>query len=131
MDAYLHSLIIFAIAGNIVALPLILLGRRFGLGCHPVEYLALYINWLVFVLLVGSVFADLNEAMVKLEVGDTELNIVFGIAGVLSGLSFLPKILFSKAKANSILITCMTSVFITIIYSKFAVLAFLFTVEGV
>ena len=131
MDAYLHSLIIFAIAGNIVALPLILLGRKFGLRCHPVEYLALYINWLVFVLLVGSVFEDLNHAMVELEVGKTEMNIVFGVAGFLSGLSFLPKILFSSKKVNSILVTSMTSIFITIIYAKFAVLAFLFTVEGV
>ncbi|ATX82872.1 hypothetical protein Ga0123462_2035 [Mariprofundus ferrinatatus] len=131
MDAYLHSLIAYAIAANLVALPLILIGRKFDLRCHPIEYLALYFNWAVFVLLVGSVFDDLNHAMLELEVSDAELNTVFGVAGFFAGLSLLPKIFFAKKKANTILITSLTAIFISVIYAKFAVLAFLFTVEGV
>ena len=131
MDAYLHTLIAYAIVANIVALPLILLGRKFDLRCHPAEYLMIYFTWLVFVLLVGSVFDDLNHAMVKLEVSDAELNTIFGVAGFFAGLSLLPKIFFSGKKANSVLITSLTAIFISVIYAKFAVLAFLFTGEGV
>ena len=130
MDAYLHSLIAYGIVANIVALPLIFLGRRFGLRCHPVEYIVIYLNWAVFVLLVGSVFNDLNDAMLKLEVSNAELNTVFGVAGFFAGLSLLPKIFFAKKSANTILITSLTAIFISVIYAKFAVLAFLFTVEG-
>jgi len=131
MDAYLHSFIAYAIVANIVAFPLILLGGKFGLRCHPVEYLALYICWVVFVLLVGSVFKDLNDAMVQLQVSSAELNTVFGIAGFFAGLSLLPKIFFAKKEANTILITSLTGLFVSVICSKFVVLAFLFTAEGV
>lgn len=131
MDAYLHSLIVYAIAANIVALPLYLLGKRLSLRCHPIEYVVIYLNWAVFVLLVGSVFDDLNHAMQKLEVSNAELNTVFGVGGFFAGLSLLPKIFFAKKNVNSILITAFSSICISVIYAKFAVLAFLFTVEGV
>jgi len=131
MDAYLHSLIAYAIVANIVAIPLIILGRKFSLRCHPIEYVMLYFCWMVFVLLVGSVFDDLNDAMVKLEVSSAELNTVFGIAGFFAGLSLLPKIFFADKKANTVLVTSLTAIFVAVICSKFVVLAFLFTSEGV
>ena len=127
MDAYLHSLIAYAIVVNIIAIPLILLGRKFGLRCHPFEYVVLYLCWGVFVLLVGSVFNDLNDAMVQLDVSNGALNAIFGVAGFLAGLSLLPKILFANKGANSTLLTSLTSVCISVIYAKFAVIAFLFT----
>lgn len=89
----------------------------------------IYLTWGMFVLLIGSVFDDLNHAMIELQVSDLELNIVFGVAGFLAGLSLLPKILFSSKNVNGILVTSLTSVCIAIIYAKFAVLAFLFTVD--
>jgi len=131
MDAYLQSLIPYTIVANIVALPLILLGRKFGLRCHPVEYVMIYFSWLVFVLLVGSVFDDLNHAMAELQVSSSELNTVFGIVGFFAGLSLLPKVFFAKKKTNTVLITSLTAIFVAVICAKFVVLAFLFTVEGV
>ncbi len=127
MDAYVHSLIAYAAVANSVAVPLILLGKRFKLHLHPLEYLSLYLNWLLFVLLVGSVFDGLNDAMQQLEVSPTKFNAIFGVAGFLAGLSLLPKILFSGKNVNSTLITTLTSIFISVLYAKFAVLAFLFT----
>ena len=117
MDAYLHSLIAYAIVANIVAIPLILLGRKFSLRCHPIEYVMLYFCWLVFVLLVGSVFDDLNHAMVKLEVSSAELNTVFGIAGFFAGPSLMPKIFFANKQANTVLITSLTAIFVAVICS--------------
>lgn len=130
MDAYIHSLIAYATVANIVAVPLILLGRKFKLRLHPLEYLALYLNWLLFTLLVGSAFDSLDDAMQQLEVSATKLSAIFGAAGFFGGLSLLPKILLSGKNVNSVLITLFTSLFISVIYAKFAVLAFLFTAEG-
>jgi len=127
MDAYLYSLIVFAIAANIIALPLILLGRKFDLRCHPIEYMMIYLIWAVFVALVGGVFDDLNHAMLELQVSDTAFRAIFAVAGVFGGLSLLPKVLLSGQKLSNLLITSASSILVTILFSKFAVLVFLFT----
>jgi len=130
MNAYLLSFVAFSIAANAVALPLIYLERRKGQHCHPSEYIMIYLTWFMFVALVGFVFHGLGAAFAEWKISTTFSIVFFTIAGILGGLSLLPKLLLIRRKVNPLIVTIVTSIFIAVAFTKFSVLIFLFTGDG-
>jgi len=127
MNAYLLSLLSFAAAANMVALPLIYLERRKGLDCHPAEYIMIYLTWFIFVALIGFVFHGLDAAFSEWKISTAFSIGFFVIAGVFGGLSLLPKLLLMRRKVNPLIVTTVSSVIIAVTFTKFSVLVFLFT----
>lgn len=127
MNAYLSSLLVFTAAANIVALPLIYLERREGQRCHPAEYIMIYLTWLVFVALIGFIFHGLDAAFAAWKISPTFRTVFFAVAGVLAGLSLLPKLLLRHRKVNPLITTIISSILIAVTFTKFSVIIFLFT----
>lgn len=122
---YVQSLLSFALGANAVALPLMYVEKRKGISFHKFEYLMLYFTWGIFVGLVGFVFHGLHEAAEQLHLSRLFLFGFFVVAGVCSGLSFLPKMLFANFKPNNLVLTSVTSIIIASLFAKFSVLVFL------
>ncbi len=127
MHTYLVSLVAFAAAANLVALPLIYLGRRKGQPCKPMEYLMIYLTWVLFVGLIGFIFHGLDAAFTEWKISQSFAVVFFAIAGGIGGLSLLPKLLPVCRKFNPVVVTTVTSVIVAATFTKFSVLVFLFT----
>jgi len=127
MNAYLLSFLVFAAAANVVAIPLIYLERRKGQRCHPVEYIMIYLTWLLFVALIGFIFHGLDAAFAGWKISRAFSIGFFCVAGILAGLSFLPKLLLAHRKVNPVIVTVISSILIAVSFTKFSVLIFLFT----
>jgi len=126
---YLLSFLIFAIAANVIALPLIKFASRRGKSCHPSEYIVIYLTWVLFVGLMGFIFHGIDRAMIELHVSPAFGAGFFAVAGILGGLSLLPKILLAKKKLNDRIVTIVSSILIAVAFTKFSVLIFLFTAD--
>jgi hypothetical protein len=125
---YLFTFLIFAAAANAVALPLAWLAWvKNRQSCHIIEYILIYLTWGLFVGLVGFVFDGLDDAMVQLKVSTMVITVLFSVAGILAGLSLLPKVLLAGRKLNDVIVTSLTSILVAVVFSKFAVIIFLFT----
>jgi len=127
MNAYLLSFLVFAAAANAVALPLIYLERRKGQHCHPAEYIMIYLTWFIFVALIGFIFHGLDAAFAEWKISTAFSIGFFTVAGILAGLSLLPKLLLIRRKVNPTIVTVVTSIIIAVTFTKFSVLVFLFT----
>jgi len=127
MRTYLLSFLVFAAAANVVALPLIYLERRKGQHCHPAEYLMIYLTWLMFVALIGFIFHGLDAAFTEWRISRAFSIGFFAVAGIMGGLSLLPKLLLIRRKVNPVIVTVVTSIIIAVTFTKFSVLIFLFT----
>jgi len=127
MNTYMLSFAAFSIAANAVALPLIYFERRKGQHCHPSEYIIIYLTWFMFVTLIGFIFHGLDAAFAEWKISTTFSIIFFVIAGILGGLSLLPKLLLMRRKVNPLIVTIVTSIIIAVTFTKFSVLVFLFT----
>jgi hypothetical protein len=131
MDMYLFTFLVFSAAANAVALPLVWLAWvKNGQRCHIVEYILIYLTWGLFVALIGGVFDGLDDAMVQLKVSTTVITAIFTIAGILAGLSLLPKVLLVRRKLNDLVVTSLASILVAVLFSKFAVIVFLFTSDS-
>ncbi len=127
MNAYLMSFLAFSAAANVVALPLIYLAYRKGQRCHPAEYMMIYLTWFMFVALVGFIFHGLDAAFTEWKISTAFSIGFFIVAGVIGGLSLLPKILLIRRKVNPLIVTIVAGVLIAVAFTKFSVLIFLFT----
>ncbi len=125
MNLYLFSLLIFAIPANIVAGLTIWRGRQVGLQWSVIEYLLIYFTWTMNVALIYFVFGGLEEVLLELEIGRTFLGWMMVGAGVLGGLSLVPRLYFRKHPEYAILITSISSFLFAVIFAKFGLLFFL------
>jgi cytochrome bd-type quinol oxidase subunit 2 len=126
MNLYLSSLLVFAIPANLVAGLIVWLGRKEGLKWSVMEYLFIYLAWVLPVALALFAFDGLNNAVRELDVGPVFLTAMFMIAGVLGGLSFLPRFIFFKHKLHAFLVTSISSLVLSTFFVKFVLLVFLF-----
>ncbi len=127
MNAYVLSFLVFAAAANTVALPLIYFERRKGQHCHPAEYMIIYLTWFAFVVSLSFIFHGLNAAFVEWKIDATSRTGFFVVAGVLGGLSLLPKLFLVRRNVNPMLITIQTSIFVALAFTTFSGIFFSFT----
>jgi len=126
MNLYLSSLLIFAVPANLVAWLIVRLGRKDGLKYSVMEYLFIYLSWALPTGLTIFAFDGLENAVEKLNVSPTFLIVLFVVAGVLGGLSFLTRLIFSKHELHAFLVTSITSLVLSTFFVKFVLLIFLF-----
>jgi len=126
MNLYLTSLLIFAIPANLMVGLTIWLTRKDEMRWSPFEYLWIYLTWLVTILLADFVFEGLENAAQQMEVSHAYLTWMFIIAGLMGGLSMLPRIYFKEHTNYRMLITPISSFIIATLYNKLVLLIFFF-----
>lgn len=125
MNLYLTALFIYAITANIVAGITIWHGKREGLKWSVIEYLLIYFPWIMSMALIYFVFEGLENAVRQLGVSQTFLTVMMAAAGVLGGLSLLPRFFFDHKQQYPILITSISSFIFAVMFAKFGLLFFL------
>lgn len=125
MNIYLASLLIYAIPANLVAGLVYLLGRKDKLKWHWIEFLLIYFVWCMAMGLIYFVFDGLDNAVRQLGVSDTLLTGMMIGAGILGGLSLLPRLFFEKQQQYAILITSISAFIFAVFFAKFGLLFFL------
>jgi len=125
MNLYLTSLLIYAIPANLIAGLVYLLGRKDKLKWHWIEFLLIYFVWCMAMGLIYFVFDGLDNAVRQLGVTQNFLTGMMVGAGVLGGLSLLPRLFFEKQQQYAILITSISSFIFAVFFAKFGLLFFL------
>ena len=125
MNLYLFSLLIFAIPANLIAGLTIWRGKRLGMKWSIIEYVLVYFTWAMNIALIYFVFGGLEEALVELEIGRAFLAWMMVGAGVIGGLTLIPRFYFKNYPQYAILITSISSFIFAVFYAKFGLLFFL------
>lgn len=125
MNLYLTSLFVFAIPANIVAAIIIWYGRREQMKWSAIEYLLIYLPWLLAIELANFAFENLENAVRQLDVGQIFLTVLFAVGGILGGLSLIPRLFFTKHRQYALLITSVSSLIFATLFVKFVLLVFL------
>jgi len=126
MNLYLYSLLIYAIPANLMVGLTIWVTRKYPMQWSKFEYLWIYLTWLVTILLADFVFEGLEHAAEQMGVTDTFLAVLFVIAGLMGGLSMLPRIFFKEYVNYRVLITSISSFIIATLFNKLVLLIFFF-----
>lgn len=124
MNLYITSLLIFAIPANLVVWLIVRLGRKEGLKWSVVEYLFIYLAWLLPIGLANFVFGGLENTMAEMGGSLGFHGFMFGLAGFMGGLSFLPRYVFSKHKLYPLVTTSIASLVLSTFYVKLAMVVF-------
>ena len=125
MNLYLMALFVYAIAANIVAGITMWRGKREGFKWSVIEYLLIYFPWIMAMGLIYFVFEGLENAVRQLGVSQTFLTVMMAGAGVLGGLSLLPRLFFDSKQQYPIVITSISSFIFAVLFAKFGLLFFL------
>ena len=126
MNLFITSLLIFAIPANLIVWLIVRLGRKEGLTWSVAEYLCIYLAWVLPVGAAEVAFGGLGNAMAEFDVSSTVHIIMFVIAGIAGGLSYLPRYIFSKHKLLPLVTTSITSLILSTFYVKFAMIVYFF-----
>ena len=126
MNLYLSSLLIFAIPANLVAWLIVRLSRKDGLKWSVMEYLFIYLTWLLPIGLTIFAFDGLEQAVEQLEMGQGFMVTLFVIAGIMGGLCFLPRLIFAKYEIYPLIMTSVASLVMSTFFVKLVLLIFLF-----
>ncbi len=116
---------VFAIPANIIAGFSIWRGRRLGMKWSVVEYILVYFTWAMNIALIYVVFGGLEEALMELGIGRAFLTWMMVGAGVLGGLTLVPRFYFKNHPQYAILITSVSAFIFAVFYAKFGLLFFL------
>ncbi|MDX8403733.1 MAG: hypothetical protein R8K54_04920 [Mariprofundaceae bacterium] len=126
MNLYITSLLIFAIPANLTVWLIVRLGRKEGLKWSVTEYLFIYLTWILPIGLANFMFGGLENTMQELGGTSALHGGMFVLAGIMGGLSFLPRYVFSKHKLYPLTTTSISSLILSTFYLKFAVIVFFF-----
>jgi len=126
MNLYLSSLLIFAIPANLVAWLIVRLSRKDGLKWSVMEYLFIYLTWVLPIGLTIFAFDGLEQAVEQLEMGQGFMVTLFVIAGIMGGLCFLPRLIFAKYEIYPLIMTSVASLVMSTFFVKLVLLIFLF-----
>ncbi|MFQ5355530.1 MAG: hypothetical protein ACE5DY_03390 [Mariprofundaceae bacterium] len=124
MNDYLLSFCLYAIAANLIAIPVMIRGRK-KVQWHRVEYLFIYVPWFAFVALAMVVFGGLDQ-LPEISSIKTFIVVLQSIgSGVMGGLILLPRMAIKKPKLHPVMITALSSLVVAIIYTKFRMMLFI------
>lgn len=126
MELYFTSFALYALPVHLIAGVIYLFGRKEGLKWSIAEYLTLYLTWGLMISLAVAVFGGLEQAAVEMDVSESFLGGLSVAAGICGGLSFLPRLLFSRHKVHEFMVTSVSSLILSTIFVKFVLLVFLF-----
>jgi len=124
MNDYLISFILYAIPANIIAIPIMLFGRR-RIKWDPFEYPFIYLPWVAFIALTIVIFGGLDHVP-SLSAAKAFLLVFQSLgSGVMGGLTVLPRLAIKSQKLHPIAITAISAFVVALLYVKFRVLLFI------
>jgi len=126
MNLYLTSLLIFAVPANLLAWVIARMGRKDDLKFSVMEYLFIYLTWVLPIGLTIFAFDSLEQAVEQLEMGQGFMITLFVIAGIMGGLCFLPRLIFAKYEIYPLIMTSVASLVMSTFFVKLVLLIFLF-----
>jgi len=125
MNLYLSSLFIYTIPAALISALICWFGKKDGLKWKPVEFVLIFMPWAMAMALIHFVFEGLDNAVRQLGVSQTLLTGMMVGAGILGGLSLLPRLFFDKQQEYAIVITSISAFVFSVIFAKFGLLFFL------
>lgn len=125
MNIYLVSLLLYAIPANLIAGAIMFFARK-RVNWLPGEYVLIYLTWLMFVALAVLVFGGLEEATAQLGISASFQAFLFALAGLLGGLTLLPRLFFTRIKVERLLVTSISAFLFAITYVKLVIIIFIF-----
>ncbi|MDX8390719.1 MAG: hypothetical protein R8M38_09535 [Mariprofundaceae bacterium] len=128
VNIYLSSLLLYAVPASLVSGILMYVGyRKRQLSWHVGEYVLVYTPWAMATALAVFISGGLQEAMIEMAFPHG-LYIFFSIvAGILGGISLLPRIIFHDAELGRLMMTSISAFVVGTIYLKIIVVATIFT----
>jgi len=124
MNDYLISFILYAIPANIIAIPIMLFGRR-RIKWDPLEYPFIYLPWFAFITLTVVIFGGLDHVP-ELSAAKMFLLVFQSLgSGVMGGLIVLPRLAIKNQKLHPVAITAISAFVVALLYVKFRVLLFI------
>jgi len=124
MNDYLASLLLYAIPANLIAIPIMVRGRRKA-HWNAFEYPFIYLPWLGFIALTTVIFGGLDQVPEMSGIKTFILVLQSIGSGVMGGLVLLPRVMIDKPKLRPVTITALTSVIVAILYTKFRMMLFI------
>jgi hypothetical protein len=124
MNDYLISFMLYAVPANIIAIPIMLFGRR-RIKWDPFEYPFIYLPWIAFITLTAVIFGGLGHVP---ELSATKMFLlVFQSlgSGVMGGLIILPRLVIKKQKLRPVAITSISAFVVALLYVKFRMILFI------
>ncbi|ATX81585.1 hypothetical protein Ga0123462_0715 [Mariprofundus ferrinatatus] len=129
MNDYLVSFLFYLVPANVLAITIILLGRRKDVYFSFIEYLLIYLPWAGFIALTLVIFGGLDKVP-SLPVIKVFLIVLQSIgAGVMGGAILMPRLVMRDSKMRPLGITAISATLITVLYVKFRMMLFIM-VEG-
>lgn len=128
MNDYLASLLLYAIPANLIAIPIMVRGRK-RVKWHLFEYPFIYLPWFAFISLAMVIFGGF-EQMPEMSSIKTFILILQSIgSGVMGGIILLPRLVIREQKLHPVTITALSGVCVAVLYTKFRMMLFII-IEG-
>jgi len=128
MNDYLISFMLYAIPANIIAIPVMLIGRH-KIQWNIFEYPFIYMPWAAFIALTVVIFGGL-EQVPELSAIKMFLLVFQSLgSGVMGGLILLPRLAIRNQKLHPVAITATSAFVVALLYVKFRIMLFI-VVEG-
>ena len=124
-NTYMQSLALFAVPANVVAGIIMLIGGRQHMRWSIIEYVLVYLTWGVLLSVSYFLFGGLDQAIEELGINMTFAAVLSILAGILGGLSLLPRIFTEKYDVSGVLVTSLSAFMIAIVYIKLVAIMFL------
>jgi len=124
MNDYLISFILYAIPANIIAIPIMLFGRR-KIQWNLLEYPFIYMPWFAFIALTMVIFGGLDKVP-ELSAIKMFLLVFQSLgSGVMGGLIVLPRLAIRNQKLHPVTITAISAFVVALLYVKFRMMLFI------
>jgi len=124
MNDYLASLLLYAVPANLIAVPIMIRGRR-KVQWNAFEYPFIYLPWLAFMSLTMVIFGGLDQVPEMSGIKTFILVLQSIGSGVMGGLILLPRLMIDKPKLKPVTTTAISATIIAVLYTKFRMMLFI------
>jgi len=124
MNDYLVSFLLYAIPANLIAIPVMVFGRR-KIQWNMFEYPLIYLPWFSFIALTVVIFGGLDKVP-ELSAIKIFLLVFQSLgSGVMGGMVLLPRLAIRKQKLHPVMITASSAFLVALLYVKFRMMLFI------
>lgn len=124
MNDYFVSLVLYAIPANLIAIPIMLRGRK-KVQWSMFEYPFIYLPWLAFIGLTMVIFGGLDQVPEMAGIKTFILVLQSIGSGIMGGLILLPRAMIDKPKLRPVTITALSATVVAVLYAKFRMMLFI------
>ena len=121
MNSSLFSLLVYAIPANLLAATIMFAGRNRA-QWHALEYLFIYLPWLMAMALVIFLFGSLDAGLEQSGLATTMLKVFSVAGGLLGGISLLPRVFAKSSNKHRLLFMTLCASLTSLLFVKFILL---------